>query len=509
MQLLRNRSLLLLAGLGVLAACGDDGPVDPPGPEPASIAITAGNNQTEGVNTAVDVAPQVRVLDAEGAPVGNVTVTFAVTAGGGTITGATPKTSGSGYASVGSWTLGPAGGINTLTATVAGLPAATFNATGQAPTATPANVALYVGGGQTAQVAAPIPAPPTVRVTSAGGQPVQFATVTFTVQAGGGSVTGGTATTDADGRARPTEWRLGNSPGVNTLRATVAGLPPVDVSATGVALDAAGFNLTLRFISTITPEQYTVFEEARARWEGVITGELSNLTVSNQLLCTGAPNATEQIDDVVIFVNLVPIDGPNGVLGSAGPCAIRTSNGLPIAGVMNFDIADLAAMSANGSLRDVILHEMGHVVGIGSLWNITSPARTLLTDEGGAEPFFNGVGAVAAFDAAGGAAYAQPKVPVENTGGAGTRDSHWRESVLGDELMTGTITGLVRPLSAITVASLADMGYTVNAAAADTYTYIPALRLNGGATALQEAPLTSPILVFDESGRVEGSLPRR
>ena len=35
---------------------------------------------------------------------------------------------------------------------------------------------------------------------------------------------------------------------------------------------------------------------------------------------------------------------------------------------MQFDSADLASMEASGSLYGVILHEMGHVLGIGTSW---------------------------------------------------------------------------------------------------------------------------------------------
>lgn len=51
------------------------------------------------------------------------------------------------------------------------------------------------------------------------------------------------------------------------------------------------------------------------------------------------------------------------VLGTAGPFITRTSNGLPIVGSMIFDIADIDALRASGELVDVILHEMGHVLG--------------------------------------------------------------------------------------------------------------------------------------------------
>ena len=60
-------------------------------------------------------------------------------------------------------------------------------------------------------------------------------------------------------------------------------------------------------------------------------------------------------------------------------------------------------------------------------------------------------------------------VPVENTGGAGTRDSHWRETVFRNELMSGFIAATGNPLSKLTVAHLQDLGYVVDMAAAEPY----------------------------------------
>jgi hypothetical protein len=60
-------------------------------------------------------------------------------------------------------------------------------------------------------------------------------------------------------------------------------------------------------------------------------------------------------------------------------------------------------------------------------------------------------------------------VPVEATGGAGTRDSHWRESIFALELMSGFVDTPGNPLSRLTVASLEDLGYRVNLAAAEPY----------------------------------------
>ena len=40
----------------------------------------------------------------------------------------------------------------------------------------------------------------------------------------------------------------------------------------------------------------------------------------------------------------------------------------PTTEIMRFDSADVAQMAANGTLTAVIMHEMGHVLGLGTLW---------------------------------------------------------------------------------------------------------------------------------------------
>jgi hypothetical protein len=61
------------------------------------------------------------------------------------------------------------------------------------------------------------------------------------------------------------------------------------------------------------------------------------------------------------------------------------------------------------------------------------------------------------------------RVPVENTGGPGSRDSHWRERVFRHELMSSVIAGTPNPLSRLTVASLGDLGYQVDLGAAEPF----------------------------------------
>ena len=140
---------------------------------------------------------------------------------------------------------------------------------------------------------------------------------------------------------------------------------------------------------------------------------------------------------------------------------------------MRFDTADVAFMETNGIFQAVMTHEMGHVIGIGSLWLQPVALPPLVSGPaalGGTDPYFIGASAIAQFNANGGGVYLGIPVPVEAGGGPGTQDSHWRESVMGKELMTGYVSLIANPLSAITVGSLADIGYTVSYVNADPYT---------------------------------------
>jgi len=246
----------------------------------------------------------------------------------------------------------------------------------------------------------------------------------------------------------------------------------------------AGFSIEL-VISGMTAEQEQIFRQAARRWEQIITGDLPDASYGGQ-----------QIDDVRIAASAVYIDGPGNILGQAGPVAWRAS-GLPYYGAMEFDTADLAAMQSGGYLLPVIVHEMCHVLGFGTLWSNLG----LIVGEGGADPRFVGALATAEYNTIFGTT---GSVPVENTGGAGTRDGHWRESVFDNELMTGWVNvGRTNPISRITVASLADMGYQVNMAAADPYTRAVALGMADLAEAASYAAAPSSAVYGPWSSSVQ------
>ena len=191
-----------------------------------------------------------------------------------------------------------------------------------------------------------------------------------------------------------------------------------------------------------------------------------NPNVSAGFCLAGTPALNETVPGLIIYAQVAPIDGVGNVLGSAGPCLIRSGSLLPIVGTMTFDVADMDAMLANGSLNGVILHEMMHTLGFGSIWGPS--LKNEVATPSGSDPRYLGATGQAAY-AALGAADSASGVPVENTGGPGTAGGHWRESVFHTELMTGWADGAM-PMSRVTIAALKDFGYDVDLNKADPFT---------------------------------------
>ena len=179
---------------------------------------------------------------------------------------------------------------------------------------------------------------------------------------------------------------------------------------------------------------------------------------------------------------------------------------LPYLGVVQFDKDDLASFEGSSDLVELILHEVGHVLGIGSIWAEFGLLREPSLETPGADTHFAGPLAIAAFDEAGGDSYADAKVPVENQAGPGSGDVHWRQSVFFTELMTPFASvGTPDPLSAITIQSLADLGYTVDVGLADPFTLASAAAADKEdlhVIDLGNDILKGPITVVGRDGRV-------
>ena len=260
---------------------------------------------------------------------------------------------------------------------------------------------------------------------------------------------------------------------------------------------AGDFDIEIREIGSVSQLLRTAVYHAARYWESAIHGDLESRTITEAAY--GCPHVSlvgEVVDDLIIQVTEASIDGPGKAVAKGGWCMARDHGGrpgLPFVGRIEFDTADLATMSFH-MIKAVVIHEIGHALGFGdAMWGPDRFDLLRLSSSGGPDSniripgrdtHFVGLQAQTAFDQAvnqRGVPYAGNRVPVENDTdhyGAGGLDAHWRQSVFGDESMsTIIIPGDRSPVSMVTLASLADLGYEVNAAAAESYSlpvdYVP------------------------------------
>ncbi|TMJ18810.1 MAG: hypothetical protein E6G92_02975 [Alphaproteobacteria bacterium] len=211
----------------------------------------------------------------------------------------------------------------------------------------------------------------------------------------------------------------------------------------GPANAASGYNITIEFKGTSwTQALHDIFVTAADRLTDLIVGEIPNVTVKGK-------GGSTVVDDIYITAELGPIDGAGGILGQAGPTAVRTSSSLPATAQMQFDIVDVNNMGL-AVFTEVVLHEMSHSLGFGSIWS-----RLGLVTNG----LFTGSHALQEYLDMGGSGSG---IPVEQDGGSGTAGSHWDEETFGNELMTGYINNGENYFTAMSEAQFADLGYVIN-----------------------------------------------
>ena len=330
-----------------------------------------------------------------------------------------------------------------------------------------------------------VPDTPVVVVKSADGAPLPGQTVTFAA-AGGGTVSATSRVTNALGQAGAS-WTLGTA-GAQTLTVSTGTATPLVYSATFTS--AGPYCVELVYITSPDPELRMAAEHAAARWSSIISGAVPPQPINEATFnCAGVtiPAIQRTVKSLVIYVDLSPIPSTTKglvTLGQAGPCWIRDTTGLTVIGMLKLNSDYLLNNLTPLQSEDVVLHEMGHVLGFGTLWEpvtgVTGMATLLLNPAPTGNPTFVGTTAAAQYVLAG-AATGTLAVPVENCGSGGTINGHWREQSggapsnlgFGIELMTGYISapkGQRNPLSAVTIGAMADLGYTVSYATADSYT---------------------------------------
>jgi hypothetical protein len=220
---------------------------------------------------------------------------------------------------------------------------------------------------------------------------------------------------------------------------------------------AASFHINLNFTGGLTASQEAVFVQVANLWQSLLPEYQPGVNISGLTI-----NASGTF-----------IDGVGGTLGQAGPSplGLRRQGGywLSTRGTMQFDSADIAAMESNGSFMSVVMHEMAHVMGFGTLWALNGVYQT-------GSGRYTGANAVAAARVE----VNRPGltfVPVELGGGAGTANGHWDERDGGVcctgftnssgqdatfELMTGWLNAPVF-VSQTTLQSFVDIGYVAAA----------------------------------------------
>lgn len=257
-------------------------------PRPAAIAFTGGTGQSAVVGSPLPQPIVARVTGADNLGVDGVIVTFAVTAGGGSLSTTTGTTDANGNASV-LWTLGPTAGSQTVTASAGALTTSPVSAL-----AAPGGATKLAFGVQPSTVAAGVAIAPSVRVSAL-------------------DVDGNTAT----GYTGNVTLALGSNPGAGTLGGTltvaaVAGVatfatPFLDKAAAGYTLAASASGLAGATSSAFT----------------VTAGAATTLALLSGGAQSGAPGAQLALP---VAVKVTDAYG-NGVSGRAVTFAVATGGG--------------------------------------------------------------------------------------------------------------------------------------------------------------------------------------
>lgn len=229
-------------------------------------------------------------------------------------------------------------------------------------------------------------------------------------------------------------------------------------------------------LSLVDPSAREIMLEAEKFWEDRIAGYSSELPVAIR----------RQVTALRVSAVVAPVDGVGNILGFAGPdvtVSVSTPLGrryeVALAASITIDLDDFPGMEADGILFDTIVHELGHALGLGPLWEANSLLEIIPPGEDNDERVPNYVGSfgLAQYQLESGL-FSSPFVPIEQEGGPGTAGGHWEDigffNTAGQfngrkALMTGTAGDIINGeivfvpsfLSQASLGSLADLGFAV------------------------------------------------
>ena len=228
-------ALVVVAVAAASLTCSDD----PAAPElhPAALVEVAGDDQQGLVDQALPESLVVRVDDAQGRPVGGVSV-FWTTSGGGQVHPTMVVTGADGLAAV-ERMMGDTAGEQRTIATVPDLPPIVFTAIAETGTAVP-HLVLTTQPSSTAESGVVLEQQPVLRALDPSGDPLpEGLAVTATVT---GATLGGTETvsSDASGVVAFTDLALTGPDGSYTLTFSAQGLTPVQSRAIALSATSEG-----------------------------------------------------------------------------------------------------------------------------------------------------------------------------------------------------------------------------------------------------------------------------
>ena len=217
---------------------------------------------------------------------------------------------------------------------------------------------------------------------------------------------------------------------------------------------------------------------AVSRWERIIINDIEEEHVEVEQSAVDALGETpcfavdRDIDDILVFISIndnqeTPFVSHICTMRSEAPYAPSTAGiwlgSSALEGGAHFD-----------QLEDAVVHELGHALGLrATAWNLDIDndgvwERNMLpgmSDCGNSQVHYVGPLANAVFHDMGGSG----QIPMEDGGSGGTACEHWDSDTFAGEVMIGYTSSEPKALSAITVAAIEELGYGVDASAAEPY----------------------------------------